>query len=106
MTTLENRHEEFPVTGKDVTGEDVAGRVRRLVREGNVSRLSLKRRTGETILEVPLTAGVAVATAGAALAPVLVAIGAVTALSHGMTLGVERRPTEPVHQSTHQSPVS
>ncbi|MCR2783512.1 MULTISPECIES: DUF4342 domain-containing protein [unclassified Microbacterium] len=87
-----NQYEEF-----EVEAEDAVRRVREIVREGNVSRLFVKRDTGETILEVPLTAGVAVATVGLFLAPVLVAIGAVTALVTRVTIGVERRvPTETV----------
>ncbi|QEW04315.1 DUF4342 domain-containing protein [Microbacterium lushaniae] len=84
----ENSHkayEEF-----EVDAEDAVTRVREIVREGNVSRLFVKRDTGETILEVPLTAGVAVATVGLFLAPVLVAVGAVAALVTRVTIGVER----------------
>jgi len=80
-----NLYEEF-----EVKAEDAVDRVREIVREGNVSRLFVKRDTGETILEVPLTAGVAVATVGLFLAPVLVAVGAVAALVTRVTIGVER----------------
>jgi len=83
------RYEEF-----EVKAEDAVNRVREIVREGNVSRLFVKRDTGETILEVPLTAGVAVATVGLFLAPVLVAVGAVAALVTRVTIGVERHGAE------------
>ena len=81
-----NRYEEF-----EVRAEDAVTRVREIVHEGNVSRLFLKSDTGETILEVPLTAGVAAAAVGVFVAPVLVAVGAVAALVTRVTIGVERR---------------
>lgn len=81
----QNLYEEY-----HVEAEDAVSRVREIVREGNVSRLIVKRDTGETILEVPLTAGVAAATVGLFMAPVLVAVGAVAALVSRVTIGVER----------------
>ena len=85
MTDTKSRYQEF-----EVAGDDLVTRVREIIREGNVSRLFLKRVTGETILEIPLTAGVAVTAVGAVFAPVLVAVGAVAALSGQVTIGVER----------------
>ncbi|MGP3534164.1 DUF4342 domain-containing protein [Microbacterium sp. RD1] len=81
-----NGYEEF-----EVKSGDAVARVREIVGEGNASRLFIKRDTGETILEVPLTAGVAVTAVGVFLAPVLVAVGAVAALVTRVTIGVERR---------------
>jgi hypothetical protein len=83
--TTKTRYQEF-----EVAGDDLVSRVREIVHEGNVSRLYLKRVTGETILEIPLTAGVAVTAVGAVFAPVLVAVGAVAALSGRVTIGIER----------------
>jgi hypothetical protein len=82
------RYEEFKVKG-----DDLIAKVREIVHDGNVSRLFIKHDNGETILEVPLTAGVAVAAAGVILAPVLVAVSAVAALVTRVTIGVERRET-------------
>jgi hypothetical protein len=90
MNDTNTRYEEF-----DVAGDDLTTRVRELIHDGNVSRLFLKKESGETILEVPLTAGVAIAAAGAAFWPVLVAIGAVAALFSRVTIGVERPTEEP-----------
>jgi hypothetical protein len=91
MTDANNRYEEF-----DVAGDDLMTRVKEIIHEGNASRLFLKKETGETILEVPLTAGVAIAAAGAVFWPVLVAIGAVAALFTRLTIGVERELDTPV----------
>lgn len=80
-----NWYEEFKVKG-----DELMAKVRELIEEGNVRRLYIKRENGETIFEIPLTAGVAVTAAGALLAPVLVAVGAVAALATNLTIGVER----------------
>ena len=80
-----NRCEEL-----EVGADDLVKRVRQLIHEGNVSRLFIKELSGETILEVPLTAGVAVAAAGVVFSPVLVGLGAVAALLTRVTIGIER----------------
>lgn len=86
------RYEEFTVSGTELLEK-----VRGLIREGNVRRLFIKNSEGETLLEIPLTAGVAVTAITAAFAPVLVAVGAIAALVTQVTIGVERRvePGEP-----------
>jgi hypothetical protein len=86
MTNSNSQYEEF-----NVTSNNLVGRVRELLHEGNVRRLVVKRESGESIIEVPLTAGVAVTTAGAVVAPALVVIGALAALFTQVTIGVERR---------------
>lgn len=54
--------------------------VKRLVEEGNVRRLIIRKPSGEVLLEVPLTAGLAVSGALTLMAPVLAALGAMAAL--------------------------
>ncbi|WP_324650137.1 DUF4342 domain-containing protein [Georgenia sp. H159] len=78
-------YEEFKVSG-----DELVTKVRELIREGNVRRVFIKNEKGETLLEIPLTAGVAVTAITAAVAPVLVAVGAVAALLTRATIGVER----------------
>ena len=78
-------YEEFKVKG-----DELMAKVREIIEEGNARRLFIKRESGETIFEIPLTAGVAVTAASAVLAPVLVAVGAVAALATSVTIGVER----------------
>ena len=51
-----------------------------LVEEGNVCRLMIRNKEDEVLLEVPLTAGVAVGGAARLVAPVLAALGALAAL--------------------------
>jgi hypothetical protein len=75
-----------------VSGEAVLSKVKELVREGNVRRITIKNEEGRTLIEIPLTIGVI----GTVLLPVWAAIGAVAALVANLTIGVERvRPPEP-----------
>ncbi|TDE97478.1 DUF4342 domain-containing protein [Occultella glacieicola] len=89
-------YEEF-----SVSGSELLDKVKDLVHEGNVRRLYIKNSDGRTLLEIPLTAGVAITAVTAVFAPVLVAVGAVAALLTKVTLGVEREgeatpePAEP-----------
>lgn len=85
MTEQPTRYEEF-----EVAGENLLAKVRELMHEGNVRRIILKREDGSTLLEIPLTAGLAVTVLTAALAPALVAIGAIAAVVTQVTLVVER----------------
>lgn len=73
-------------SGKDwteeiaVTGGELVERAKKLVAEGNVRRLIIRKPDGESLLEIPLTAGVAVGGAVTIMAPVLAALGALAAL--------------------------
>ncbi len=79
--------EELPVMG-----EQLVGKVRELIHEGNVRRIIIKQE-GHTILEIPLTIGVV----GVILQPALVAIGAIGALLAQCSIEVVRTeiPTPP-----------
>jgi hypothetical protein len=81
MADTGTRTEEF-----SLNGEQLIEKFKELVHEGNVRRLTIKNEDGRTLLEVPLTLGVV----GAALLPVIAAIGAVAALATKCTLVVER----------------
>ncbi|TSD68170.1 DUF4342 domain-containing protein [Aeromicrobium piscarium] len=80
------RYEEFKVSG-----DGLVAKVRELIREGNVRRVFIKNEKGDVLLEIPLTAGVAVTALAAMVSPVLVAVGAIAALLTQATVGVERR---------------
>jgi Domain of unknown function (DUF4342) len=80
------RKQEFTVNG-----DQVVAKVRELIDEGNVRRLSIKNEEGRTLVEVPLTIGVI----GAALLPVFAAIGALAALATRCTIVVERDLDQP-----------
>ena len=69
-----------------VAGEQAVETVKKLVKEGNVRRITVKNSAGETVLSIPLTIGVV----GVAIAPMLAALGAVASLMTECTLSVER----------------
>lgn len=69
-----------------VNGDEILAKVKQLIREGNIRRVIIKDKTSRTLVEFPLTIGVV----GAALAPVLVAVGAVAALLSEATIVVEK----------------
>jgi hypothetical protein len=79
--TDQQRTQEFTISG-----DEVVAKVKELINEGNVRRLIIKNEDGRTMLEVPLTIGVI----GAALLPVLAAIGAAAAIATRCTVVVER----------------
>ena len=73
-----------------VSGEELLAKVKELVHQGNVRRLTVLAEDGTSVLEIPLRAGVV----GALLAPSLVAIGAIAALARNYTLVVESNEGE------------
>jgi len=73
-----------------VTGNQLAAAVQKLLDEGNVRRIRIRQGT-RTIAEFPLTVGIV----GAMFAPMLAAVGAVAALVTECTIEVERELDEP-----------
>lgn len=69
-----------------LTGSEVIEKIKELIHQGNIRRIILKDDSGKAILEIPLTLGVV----GAALMPVLAAVGAVAALVAKLTIVVEK----------------
>lgn len=80
------RIEEFKISG-----DDLVSRVRQLIHQGNIRRIIIKNDEGRTLIEVPLTVGVVGGVIGAALFPVIAAIGAIGAVVAHLTLVVERK---------------
>ncbi len=75
------RKEEFKVDG-----EELLKKVKQLINEGNIRRITIKNKDGKTMVEIPLTIGVV----GAVLVPPLAAVGAIAALVTECTIVVER----------------
>jgi hypothetical protein len=63
-----------------LSGNQLVDYVKNLIAAGNVRRLIIRKPNDEVLLEIPLTAGVAVGGALTAMAPVLAALGAMAAL--------------------------
>ena len=59
-----------------VTGSELVERVKKLVAQGNLRRIIIRNKEGTSLLEIPLTAGVAVGGVVTIMAPVLAALGA------------------------------
>jgi len=68
-----------------VTGEQLVDAVKKLINEGNVRRVIIKQ-GDRVVAEFPLTVGVI----GTVFAPVLAAVGALTAVLNDCTIEVER----------------
>ncbi|NLV21303.1 MAG: DUF4342 domain-containing protein [Syntrophomonadaceae bacterium] len=66
-------------------------RVKELVREGNVRSLIIRKDNGDKLLEIPLTAGVAVGGVIAVIWPVVAAAAAVTGLLTRIKIQVVRK---------------
>lgn len=81
--SIDNFVEEIQVLGRDLVDK-----VKSLVHEGNVNRIIIKDEKGNTFVEIPVT----VATLGAIFAPVLAAVGAISALVAKFKIVIERKP--------------
>ena len=78
--------ERVRVDEYQVTGDNLLGKIKELVHEGNIRRIIIKNEEGKRLIEIPLTLGVV----GIALLPVWAAIGAIAALVSDCTILVEK----------------
>jgi hypothetical protein len=86
MDKFDHMFEQFKVKGNEL-----AGKVRELIHEGNVRRIIVKDEQGHTYMEIPLT----VATIGVVAAPVLAAVGALAGMVANFHVVVERNAPPP-----------
>ena len=77
----ESRREEHRVTG-----EKLIGKIKEILHEGNVRHIVIKNEDGRTLIEFPVTIGVA----GAVLLPVWAAVGAIAAVVTNCSIEVEK----------------
>jgi hypothetical protein len=73
-----------------INGEHLLQKIKELIEEGNVRRITITEKSGKELMSFPLTIGVV----GALLAPVLAAIGALAAIIGECTIAVEREEKE------------
>jgi len=76
-----SRTEEFRLDGRELLDK-----IKELIHQGNIRRITINNESGQTLLEIPLTLGVV----GAALLPVLAAVGALAALVTRCSIVVEK----------------
>lgn len=82
---MATRKEEFKVDGGELLKK-----VKELIEEGNIRRITVKGKDGNVIADFPLTLGVV----GALIVPPLAAIGAIAALVTECTIAIEREEPE------------
>ncbi len=73
-----------------VTGENLLKKIKELIEEGNVRKITITDKSGKELMSFPLSIGVV----GAVLAPVFAAIGALAALIGECSITVEREEEE------------
>jgi hypothetical protein len=81
MSETKNHTEEF-----QINGDEVISKLKELLHEGNIRRISIMNEEGKTLIDIPLTVSVV----GLLIAPQLAAIGAIAALLTKCTLVVEK----------------
>jgi len=81
MSDEKTRTEEFTLDG-----EKLVSKVKDLVKQGNIRRISVRNKEGRALIDIPLTAGVV----GAVLLPTLAALGAIAAMVTECSIVVER----------------
>jgi hypothetical protein len=69
-------------------GENLLKKVKELIAEGNVTRITVNDKTGKELITFPLTIGVV----AAVFAPVFAAVGAFAAFVGECSITVEREP--------------
>lgn len=70
-----------------VNGENLLKKVKEIVAEGNVTKISLSDKSGKEIMSFPVTIGVV----GVVFAPIFAAVGAIAALLTECKITVEKK---------------
>jgi hypothetical protein len=83
-----------------VRGEELLKKVKEIVHQGNIRKIIIKNAEGRVMLEIPLTIGVV----GAALAPVLAAVGALAALTMDFKIEIIKREAGKQEPEQEQKP--
>ncbi|MCB0184297.1 MAG: DUF4342 domain-containing protein [Caldilineaceae bacterium] len=79
----------------EVAGGQLVEQVKEWINEGNVRRLIIRSQDNKVLIEIPLTAGVAVGGVVTLFAPVLAAIGALAALIAKVKIQIVRAEEPP-----------
>ena len=91
------RKEEFRVRG-----DAVIAKIKEILHEGNIRRITIQNEDGNTLIEIPLTIGVV----GVLLLPVWAAIGAIAALAANLNIVVEKIEPVPEDSSSQRDEAS
>ena len=79
----------------ELQGENLVKKVKELIEEGNIRKITIHDKSGKELMSFPLALGVV----GALLAPVLAAVGALAALIGDCTITVEREAEIPADKN-------
>jgi hypothetical protein len=81
-----------------INGEGLLKKVKDLIAEGNITRITIADKEGKELATFPLTLGVV----GVLLMPMLAAVGAIAALIGECTIIVERDDSKEKDTNVHQ----
>ena len=70
-----------------VNSDQLLNKIKQIVREGNARKITIRNDAGKSLMEIPLTIGIA----SVVLAPIWVAVGTIAALAGHYTIVVEKR---------------
>lgn len=84
-TTDNVRVEEF-----QIDGDTLVTKIKELIHQGNIRRITLKNEAGHTLIEIPMTVGIVGGAIAVTLAPIFAALGAIGALVARLTITIER----------------
>lgn len=85
-----------------VQGRNLKAKLEELLREGNIRRVVLRNPQGRTLIDIPLTAGLA----GMVLLPLWAAVATVAAVAADFTIAVERDPGSSLSKADAGTPPS
>ena len=89
---LNNDHKESNsvIDTVEVVGGELLGRVKAVIRAGNARRLVIRKPSGDALIEIPLTVGLAAGITMLYLAPVLTAVATIGVLFTKVRLDIVR----------------
>ncbi len=73
-----------------ISGDTLVNKVKELIHQGNIRRITIKNEEGQTLIEIPLTVGVVGSVISAAFFPVVAAVGVIGAMVAHLTIAIER----------------
>ena len=90
MTEEQKKEERTWIEEIEVFGQELVDTITEIIEEGNVRRVTVRSVDGRVLLDIPLSAGVAVGGAVAILAPLLAVLGTLAALAARVKIEVVR----------------
>ncbi|MDJ0677937.1 MAG: DUF4342 domain-containing protein [Calothrix sp. MO_167.B42] len=83
------KSEEF-----EISGDVLVTKIKELIHQGNIRRIIIKNKEGNTLIEIPMTVGVIGGAIGATFFPVLAGVGAIGAMVAHLTIVIERQESD------------